>query len=53
MSTIMEGEIFGLSIIDDKAVLLRDAFPDDVIITVVDLKEEKVLVEDVDISQHD
>ena len=39
--------------IDDKAVLLRSTFPDDVIITVVDLKEEKVLEEDVDISQHD
>ena len=53
VTPIMEGGILGLSIIDDKAVLLRDAFPDDVIITVVDLKEEKVLVEDVDISQHD
>jgi len=53
ITPIMEGGFCGLSITDDKVVLLRDAFPDDVIITVVDLKEEKVLVEDVDISQHD
>ncbi|MHC1582208.1 MAG: hypothetical protein ACXQT5_04325 [Candidatus Syntropharchaeia archaeon] len=30
--------------IDDKAVLFRSTFPDDVIITVVDLKKEKVLI---------
>jgi hypothetical protein len=48
----IEGGICGLSIIDNKAVLIRSTYPSDVVITVVDLKNKKVLVNDVDISQH-